>query len=457
LKKLFLTIFLFSLILLVCSSAYAFESSMTNTYLIANTDGYTFETVIKPSCTAECMPIIAMYDETGILCGLMYGETISIEQNVPLVKTFKVNSEVQPSSIKLMLWKADGSFAPLCRFEQVPTEVYTENFGMITQANSSGTIQIFATDASHATYSVRDNVILSYKNTLVSDKTTALSYIDSLKFNYTQGDEPSYLWKIFKDGTDDDDLKQSLGNYTKRMIRFLTTDTNKIGLISFADDSLFNKLSSGAEYTEAFYNLPDKSFNDKFALNDGAKILYIPTKSSATENDYRLYSSDQLKNGNLYYAKSYTTSDGNQIILMTFMASDQELAAFNLKPITYINDALYGDDYYDGIKDKTFNIALYGQLQENNDKANIAANTAMRYVSAGLQDALNYAGSGYAITKTLIKTKCEDDINTAKAQIDILQEMDSSLSSGYYEELKQKIANTVSGTALKFLETYFLK
>ncbi|MBQ2897763.1 MAG: hypothetical protein IJE46_05535 [Clostridia bacterium] len=468
-KKAFIILSVFLLILIGTFSVSALENSMTNTSLTSTADGYTFECVITPSVTSECMPVIAAYDSTGVLCGLMYGDSIPLTEGVRTVETFKVDMADTPTSIKLMMWKTDGSFAPLCKFEQVSTALYSEKFGMITELNSSGGVQIFSTDGSYTTYTLNDNVVLSHGNTVVSGKTSATSHIDSLKFTYyTRTGTLSSLWKIFKNertcykdtsGSTSQVYKYPdfLDNYTKRVIRFLSTSDGKISSIALADDTLFNKISSGDKLTAAFYTLSTRSFNDKITLNNDTKILYLPAKYGASESDYAVKSPSELKNGNYYHTKTYTTSGGSQIVLLTYMFTDADTGTFNTEPINYINITLNGNgSNVPGIKNYSFNIAISGQSDDNNDAACDAAALAMEYVAQGLQGALDATNSGYVITPEFVKIKFKNEISAAKQQINILKQMDENLKTKYYGELENLIPLAIGNEAANFLQDYFL-
>lgn len=470
LKKAFLTISILIILVFSAFSVYALENTMTNTNVISNTNGYTFECVITPTITASCKPVIAMFDVNGALCGLMYGDNIALTSGQRTVKTFTASASSTPTEIKVMLWKTDESYAPLSRFEQVSTTLCTEKFGMITELNSSNGVQIFATDGSYNTYTLADDVILSHSKGIEAGKTAATNHIEALKLSYyTRNKVPTTLWKIFADertcfkdtsGSTASAYKYPdfLNNYTKRMVRFLATSDNLIVSMAFEDDKLFKILSSVKTLNEAFYTSSTRSFNDSLQITSNARILYIPAKVGSTESEYAVKAPTQIKEGNYYHAKVYT-ANGNNIVLMTYMFTDAEIQLFNKKPLDNITIALNGDGKtINGIQNYVFNIALSGQTDLDNDTACDAADLAMEYVANGLSGALEAANNGYVITPEFVKIKFKDDIQKAKAQINIIKQLDSKLglSPGYYSEFENVVPKAIGNSAMTFLKDYFL-
>lgn len=478
LKKAFLIISMLITLILCSVSVSAFEGVMTSTHLVSNSNGYTFESVITPTVTAECMPIIAMYDSDGLLCGLMYGDTLSLTLGTPVIKTFTVSPDSAPSSIKLMLWKTDGSFAPLCRFEQVSTALYSEKYGMIVEASQDTGVKLYTSDASSAvTYDFADTFTLSYGSTVISDKTSAYNYINSLRLvSYTyKGKEPIEDWIIkFADGVlSDYDVRYKtssgnnadlwtyadyLDNYSARMVRILVSNDNKIGSMAFADDNLFDKLSKGKAYSRAFYTQSEKSFNDSLDINDNTKILYFPARAYADISQFTRYAPSTLSNGNLYYLREFTTYSGEQIILVTHMFTDDELEAFNSNPVENINIALNGNgSNLNGISNDVVTITVTGQTTANNTKATTAANYALEEVAKGLEGALVGADNGYAITREYVKIKFKTHIDVAKEYYQTIKDLDASLDdSPYLNAFENEIVRIIGVKAAGFLKDYFL-
>ena len=253
------------------------------------------------------------------------------------------------------------------------------------------------------------------------------------------------------------DYTDFLNNYSKRMVRISVSPDGKINAMSFPGDSFFAKLTAGNAYSEVFYDKPNSRFSNKLNVKTDAKILYLPTKKNASESDFKAFTPAELKDGNSYYVKEYTTSNNQQIILVTYMLSEQEIATLNDKTIKNISLALNGNGgTAPGIKNHMFSITLPNQSIENNDRANALANTAMDYVAAGLEGALSDAQNGYCITKDYIKTKYSSEISAAKEAIYELQDMDKQYKAAYYNELQNEISTVVEGNALVFLKEYFL-
>ena len=447
---------------------------------------YTFETVLNSPVNASYTPVIRMYDASGNICGFKEFESISLAANKSYLKEFEVYSSVTPSRISFTLRNGTD----VGQFTDVPVSVSPEKIGVIMDADSSKGVKLFATDGTYNYYDFSENFVLSYGNTVVSNKQTAYDYINGLRLKSynrmadtdTDNDgkvdswTPVYHWQLFFSNEErygqiipsayypivlDDscrlDYSDFLNNYAKRMVRVLVSPDGKITSMSLPGDNLFRKITAGKAYSEVFYDHENMTFSNELNINENAAIIYLPTKKTASESDFKALSIDGLNKGNLYHLKEYTTKSGKQIILITYMLSESEIASFNVNPIKHISTALNGNgSTAPGIKNHMFSISLTNQPITNNDKANKLANDAMAYVAKGLEGALNGANQGYALTKNYIRAKFANEIDAAKKSIKELQAIDTQYNASYYNELKNEISNVVEGNALAFLEEYFL-
>ena len=455
---------------------------------------YTFEAFLTSPTDASYSPVIRMYDASGNLCGYYKGENITLSAGKYQLKEFTVTSSATPAKICFTLRNGTD----VAQFSTINPTLSTEKFGMIMGADSSKGVKIYSTDGVYQYYDFADNFILSYGNNIIPQKIAAYNYLNALRLKSykriadkdTDGDgkadnwNMNYDWLLFfdQDGNDarysqivrastnpsskyynylKDDYRYKysdfLNNYGKRMVRVLISPEGKIVSMAFAGDSFFKKFTPGVAYSEVFYNKPVTTFSDKLVVKSNAKILYLPTKGDVTENDFKAFSASELKDGNSYHVKGYTTTKGEQVVLVTHMLSDQEVATLNTKTVKNINIALNGNGGTAvGIKNHAFNISINTQSSAINDKANKLANTAMSNVAKGLEGALKDAEAGYCITKDYISIKYSTEISAAKASINEIQAMDTQYNTSYYNNLKNELLDTVEANALEFLEDTFI-
>lgn len=447
---------------------------------------YTYEAIFKSSANATYTPIFRMYDASGNICGFYKGEAITLTAGKRELKEFTITSTSTPANIYFTLEKG----TEISQFSELPTAVSTQKFGMIMSADSSKGVKIYATDGSYQYYQFADNFVLSYGNTLVTNKQTAYNHLNTLRlksYNRYADDyknatdknyvwSPTYDWLLFFSDSDrygsiipnqylpymlsDEarmDYADFLNNYSKRMVTVSISPDGKINSMAFPGDSFFARITAGKKYNEVFYDKPNTTFSNKLPINSNAKILYLPTKKGATESDFKLLSPSELKDGNAYYIADYTTSTNEQIIILTYMLSDSEIASRNKETVKNINLALNGNgSTAPGIKSTMFDISINTQKPDINDQANALANTAMSYVAKGLEGALKDAELGYHITKDFISVKYSTEVDAAKQAIKELQEMDTKYKTTYFNNLKNELLDVVETSALNFLEDVFI-
>lgn len=449
---------------------------------------YTFEAIFNSPVNATYTPVIRMYDTYGNICGFYEAPDITLSANKQESQTYTVYNITGAKPAKIYFTLRNGT--DIGQLSTISPEVAVEKYGIIMEADPANGVKLYATDGTYNYYDFADNFILSYGNTVVTNKDTAYNYLNTLRLKSynrtadldTNGDNRNDSWKehynwllffnheerygqiipssYYPTVMDDSarlDYTDFLNNYSKRMVRISVSPDGKINAMSFPGDSFFAKLTAGNAYSEVFYDTPNSRFSNKLNVKTDAKILYLPTKKNASESDFKVFTPAELKDGNSYYVKEYTTSNNQQIILVTYMLSEQEIATLNDKAIKNISLALNGNGgTAPGIKNHMFSITLPNQSIENNDRANALANTAMDYVAAGLEGALSDAQNGYCITKDYIKTKYSSEISAAKEAIYELQDMDKQYKAAYYNELQNEISTVVEGNALVFLKEYFL-
>ncbi len=472
----------------VCNEPFG---NIANIQLTRNQSGnYTFEAVFNSPASATYTPVIRMYDSSGKICGFKQFDNISLVANQAVLKDFTVYSNSAPARIAFTL--KNGT--EVSQYTNITPAVSTEKYGLIMQADSSTGVKLFGTDGTYKYYDFADNFILSYGNTIVTDKAAAYDYLGTLRHKsynrysdkdennkYTKNWTPNYDWLLFfvtsgndvrfidvlptsdtlyylnKVGTNNANVyKQGecLNNYEKRMARVLISPDGKITSMAFPDDNVYKKLSAGKTYHETFYDAQSKTFGSELVLENDAKIIYIPTKSGFTENDFTTLLPSAIESGT-YYIKEYTNIAGQQIVLVTHIVSSQEIAAQNTEVVDYINKTLYGNGTV-SLKNNMIGISS-GGTQDTNDRANQLAETFRLNIVKCLEDALNNA-EHHILSSGYIKSKYSTEISTAKSAFKELLKMDEAYGTSYENAIKNAIIDVVVGgeDTLNWLYLHFV-
>lgn len=466
---------------------------------------YTFETVFNSPATADYDVFIRMYDASGNVCGFYKGDSIPLVADKPVLRDITVNN-VSSVPTKICFTLKNG--ADVVQFTSVDPTLSTEKFGFIMGYDEQNGVKLFTSDGTYENYKLADSFILSHGSNLVTDKTTAVNYINSLRFEsynryadkdangkYTRVWTPQYDWLLFFGENEryskatpasekyyymnhsDNICKYSefLNNYAKRMTRVLITSDSKIASMAFADDTLYKSATSGQTMNGVYYNTNTKLLGETLQVKDDATIIYLPAISRADESYFKAVSPSWLNSYDDYKLKNYTLANGKQIILVTYKFSDtlttEELASYNADVVKNINITLYGvggtqEKPTAGIYNKTISVNITPSydnpnrdyiINTVNDEANKATKIILENVTKGLLKALDGAANGALLNKTYIKTVCADEIAIARENVNTLKDFDKNLGTDYYEvRLLNGIGNVVPNEALAFLEDYFL-
>ena len=159
----------------VCDEDFGSIASVQLTNIKSRT--YTFEAIFKSPINANYTPVIRMYDNTGALCGYKEFDALTLSANKRELKEFAVYSTSTPTKIYFTLRNGTD----VAQFSTLATETSTEKFGMIMDADPANGVKLYATDGTYNYYDFADNFILSYGNTVVTNKDTAYNYLNTLR------------------------------------------------------------------------------------------------------------------------------------------------------------------------------------------------------------------------------------------------------------------------------------